>query len=142
MLRTATGRRASNITSSAGHPSWKREPPLETPAAAARRRQQQRRLSNASFAVVKATEPSHRKRGPSLVEKAKELLLVTQSRSNTNTDDDAAEEEPSEEFRCLPDHVLSRLDKSASENEKVRLWIESKTRSFDLVQRWKIRRIG
>lgn len=117
ILRAATGRRPSDITSSAAnsHSSQKREPSLE---AAARRR----RLSNASITAATA-EPS-RKRGPSLVEKAKEL--VNQSR-NTNA-------EPS--FRQLTDQ-LSHLDRSASENEKVRLWIESKTRSFDLVQRWK-----
>lgn len=124
ILRAATGRRPSDLTTSHSS-SRKRGPSLEA-AAAARR---QRRLSNASFTAVEIVEPSRRKRGPSLVEKAKELVK-TQSRSHTD-----AAKEPSE-FRCLQDH-LSRLDQSASENEKMRLWIESKTRSFDLVQRWK-----
>ena len=119
MLRAATSRRPSDVTSSKANAklSRKRGPSME---AAARRR----RLSNASFTAAEI-KPS-RKRGPSLVEKAKELLLVNQSRTNTNA-------EPS--FGCLPDH-LSSLDRSASENEKTRLDIESKTRSFDLVMRW------
>ena len=125
ILRAATGRRpSSDLTSSNDHSYRKRGPSFEAAAAAARRRQ--RRLSNESFTAVEIIEPS-RKRGPSLlVKRAKELVF--QSRTH-NTD-------TAEEFRCLPDH-LSRLDKSASENEKIRLWIESKTRCFDLVQRWK-----
>ena len=122
ILRAATGRRPSDLTSSAGHSSRKRGPSFE----ATRR---QRRLSNASFTAVEIIEPSRRKRGPSLVEKAKELL-ATQSRTKTDSG------EGPEEFGCLQDH-LSSLDKLASENEKMRLWIESKTRCFDLVQRWK-----
>lgn len=118
ILRAATGRRPSDTTSSAAnvYSSRKRGPSLE---AAGRRR----RLSNASFTAAEI-KPA-RKRGPSLVEKAKELL-ANQSKTNTHA-------EPS--FGCLPDH-LSKLDRSASENEKARLYIESKTRSFDLVLRW------
>ena len=120
ILRATTGRRPSDVPSSTAANSYssrKRGPSLE---AAARRR----RLSNASFTAAEI-KPSRRKRGPSLVERAKELL-TNQSRTNTDA-------EPS--FGCLPDH-LSTLDRSASENEKMRLYIESKTRSFDLLLRW------
>ncbi|CAF9922147.1 MAG: hypothetical protein ALECFALPRED_002026 [Alectoria fallacina] len=113
-LRAATGRRPSESTSTAvnGQGSRKRGPSLGVAA--------DRRLSTASLTI--ANREASRQRGPSLVAKAKGLL-------NTNTN-----AEPS--FRRLPDQ-LSRYDESASENEKIRLSIESMTRSFDLIQRWK-----
>lgn len=70
-----------------------------------------------------------RKRGPSLVARAKELM--NQSRTHTTTASSS-----SSSFRRLPDQQ-SRHDESASEDEKARLAIESNTPCFNLIQRWK-----
>ncbi|KAF6240752.1 hypothetical protein HO173_001425 [Letharia columbiana] len=115
-LRAAAGRRPSETKPSAvfGQGSRKRGSSKDAPVG--------RRLSNAS--LIAANDAPSRKRGPSLVAKAKEM--VNRPRTNTNA-------EPS--FPRLTD--LSRHEKSASENEKVRLSIESMTRSFELIQRWK-----
>ncbi len=116
-LLAATGRRLSETALSAvnGQGSRERAPSLKAAVG--------RRFSNASLLPTKGG-PSQ-KRGPSLVAKAKELVNLP----HTNTD-------PEPSFVRYPDK-LSRYDESASENEKIRLSIESRTRSFDLVQRWK-----
>ena len=69
-----------------------------------------RRFSNASLTAANSVPPQ--KREPSLVEKAKEFV----NRPGTNPDAGPF---------------------SAIENEKIRLSIESRTRSFELIQRWK-----
>ena len=116
-LLAATGRRLSETTLSAvnGQESRKKAPSLEAAVG--------RRFSNASLLPTNGG-PS-RKRGPSLVAKAKELVNLPHI--NTN---------PEPSFGRYPEK-LSRYDESASENEKIRLSIESRTRSFDLIQRWK-----
>ncbi len=116
-LLAATGRRLSETTLSAvsGQGSRERAPSLEAAVG--------RRFSNASLLPTNGG-PS-RKRGPCLIAKAKELVNLP----HTNT-------KPETSFGRYPDK-LSRYDESASENEKIRLYIESRTRSFDLVQRWK-----
>ena len=116
-LLAATGRRPSETTLSAVNGQGSREMAPSLKAAVGRR------LSNASLLPTNG-RPS-RNRGPSLVAKARELVNL----SHTNTD-------PKPSFGRYPDK-LSRYDESASENEKIRLSIESKTRSFDLIQRWK-----
>ena len=103
-LRAVTGRRLSETTSSVASIQ---KPRKKGPSVEAARG---RRFSNASLTAANSV-PSQ-KRGPFLVEKAKELV----HRPGTNT------------------HAGPS---SAVENEKIRLSIESKTRSFDLVQRWK-----
>ena len=126
MLRAATGRRRSDIKpsvvngqESASKSTRQRRPSLVEILRAATGR----RPSEVKSSAVNGQES--RKRGPSLVAKAKEFL--NHPRTNTN---------PEQSFRRLPDQ-LSRHDEAASETEKLRLSIEAATRSFDLIQRWK-----
>ena len=87
--------------------------------------------------ATSARNPSHdntsregaRKRGPSLVAKAKELLL-NQARPDTKG------ESSSSSFRRPPGQPSQYAD-SALGDEKARLSIEAETPCFNLVQRWK-----
>lgn len=116
-LRAATSRRLSETASLAAN--WQEARKKEPSWAATARR----RISNASL-LPTSRDPSQ-KRGPSLVEIARELV----KRPPGKTDAESSSRQAPEK--------LSSYDAAASENEKMRLEIESKTRSFDLVQRWK-----
>ena len=95
-----------------------------------------RRPSTSSSDKVN-NQSAARKRGPSLVAKARELMI----QSTTHASSSSSSLSSSFHRRLDQQHLLSRHDdkKSASEDddEKVRLSIEAKTPCFNLVQRWK-----